>query len=123
MSWFTIYNTDYPLLVGYLFPTVDNPWIIDWQNRPRADSPAGTARAIMFGTSPFDEGQRKSVERGQLFGTPSYKFIAARQRLSTTYTIFLAEIPPGFAGVQDVQVEQGTIAITERGTGRRFTTE
>lgn len=123
MSWFTIYNTDYPLLVGYLFPTVDNPWIIDWQNRPRADSPAGTARAIMFGTSPFDEGQRKSVERGQLFGTPSYKFIAARQRLSTTYTIFLAEIPSGFAGVQDLRAEQSTIAITERGTGRRFTTQ
>ena len=36
------------LLVGDLFPTLDNPWIIDWQNRPRADSPAGTARAIMF---------------------------------------------------------------------------
>ncbi len=122
MSWFTIFNADYPLLIGYVFPTVDNPWIIDWQNRPRADSPAGTARAIMFGTSPFDEGQRKSVERGQLFGTPSFKFIAARQRLSTTYTIVLAEIPSGFAGVQDVQVEQGAIAITERGTGRRFTT-
>lgn len=118
LSWFTLYNADYPLLIGYLFPTADNPWIIDWQNLPRADSTAGTARAILFGTSPFDEGQRKSVERGQLFGTPSYKFIAARQRLSTTYDIFLAEIPSGFAGAQDVRVERGTIAITERGTGR-----
>ena len=62
----------------------------------------------MFGTSPFDEGQRKSVERGQLFGTPSYKYITARQRLSTTYDIFLAEIPTGFAGVKDVLVEQSS---------------
>ena len=120
-SWFTIYNSDYPLLVGYVFPTADDPWIVDWQNRPLADSPARTARAILFGTSPFDEGQRKSVERGQLFGTPSYRFIGARQRLSTTYTIFLTEIPTGFAGVQDVRMDQGTIEISERGSGRRIT--
>ena len=121
VSWFTLFNSDYPLLIGYVFPTADNPWIIDWQNRPREDSPAGTARAILFGTSPFDEGQRKSVERGQLFGTPSYKYITARQRLSTTYDIFLAEIPVGFAGVQDVTVEQSSIALTERGTRRNVT--
>jgi hypothetical protein len=35
------------------------------------------------------------VERGQLFGVPTYKFIAARQRLATTFTILLAEIPVG----------------------------
>jgi hypothetical protein len=117
-NWFTLFNTDYPLLIGYLFPTADNPWILDWQNVPRADDTAGTARAVLFGTSPFDEGQRKSVERGQLFSTPSYKFIAARQRLSTTYDIFLAEIASGFAGAQDVRMENGAITITERGTGR-----
>jgi len=121
MSWFTIYNSEYPLLVGYTFPTAENPWIIDWQNRPQAENPAGTARAILFGTSPFDEGQRKSVERGQLFGTPSYRFIAAKQKVSTTYTIFLTEIPLGFAGVQDVGTDQTSISIVERGTGRRFT--
>ena len=63
-SWFAMYNADYPLLVGYVFPTDDHPWIIDWQNQPRDDSAAGTARGIEFGTSPFDEGLRKSVERG-----------------------------------------------------------
>jgi len=121
MSWFTIYNADYPLLMGYVFDTANHPWIIDWQNKPQADSGAGTARAVLFGTSPFDEGQRKSVERGQLFGTPSFKFIAAKQRLSTSYSMFLTEIPTGFAGVQDVQMDQSNISITERGTGRRLT--
>jgi hypothetical protein len=120
-GWFTLFNSDYPLLIGYVFSTTDHPWIIDWQNRPQADSTVGTARAVLFGTSPIDEGQRKSVERGQLFGTPSYRFIAAKQRLSTAYTIFLTEIPSGFAGVQDVRMEQRTIEITERTTGRRIT--
>jgi hypothetical protein len=111
LSWFTIYSADYPLLVGYVFPADDHPWIVDWQNLPRADTPAGTARGIEFGTSPFDEGLRKSVERGQLMGVPTYRFIGARQRVSTTFTIFLREIPIGFAGVRDVRIESGKVVV------------
>lgn len=113
-SWFTLYNEDYPLLVGYVFPTEDHPWIVDWQNLPDLDAPAGTARGIEFGTSPFDEGLRKSVERGQLLGAPTYKFIGARQRVSTIFTIFLQEIPAGFAGVRDVRIVDGRIAVDLR---------
>jgi hypothetical protein len=113
-NWFALYNADYPLLVGYVFPTDDHPWIIDWQNQPRADSVVGTARGIEFGTSPFDEGLRKSVERGQLLGAPTYRFIGARQRLSTTFTIFMREIAAGFKGVADVTEENGRVVVVEK---------
>ncbi len=120
-GWFTLYNADYPLLVGYLFPVADHPWVIDWQNQPKPDSPAGTARGIEFGTSPFDEGLRPSIERGQMFGVPTYKWIGGRQRVSTTFTIFLSETPVAFAGVQDVRSEDTRIVVTERGSGREMT--
>ena len=110
-SWFALYNPDYSLLVGYVFPTRDHPWIIDWQNQPRLDTVAGTARGIEFGTSPFDEGLRNSVERGQLLGVPAYRFIGARQRLSTTFTMFLQEIPVGFPGVRGVRLVDGKVTI------------
>jgi hypothetical protein len=113
-GWFTLVNLDYPLLVGYIFPTGDHPWINDWQDLPSYDSTAGTARGIEFGTSPFDEGLRKSVERGQLLGAPTYKFIGARQRLSTTFTIFLEEIPAGFTGVSDVRFVDEKIVIERK---------
>jgi len=113
-SWFALYNADYPLLVGYVFPTDDYPWIIDWQNQPRADTAMGTARGIEFGTSPFDEGLRKSVERGQMLGVPTYRFIGARQRLATTFTIFMREIAAGFKGVASVKVEGGSVVVKER---------
>lgn len=113
-SWFTLYNADSPLLVGYVFPSDDHPWIIDWQNQPRADVTTGTARGIEFGTSPFDEGLRKSVERAQLLGVPTYKFIGARQRLSTTFTMFVREIPTGFKGVRDVRIEDGKVVVESR---------
>ena len=113
-SWFALYNADYPLLVGYVFPSEDHPWIIDWQNQPVSGGTRGTARGIEFGTSPFDEGLRRSVERGQLLGVPAYRFIGARQRLSTTFTLFLREIPLGFAGVRDVRVVDGKVVIEPR---------
>lgn len=123
-SYFTLYNVDYPLLIGYLFPTADNPWIVDWQeNKHGQETPANgemIARGIEFGTSPFDEGLRKSVERGSLFGVPTYQWIGGRQRIKTSYTIFLAKIPLGFCGVQDIQSRPGGIVITEQQTGRQF---
>jgi hypothetical protein len=74
----------------------------------------------VLGTSPFDEGLWKSVERAQLLGAPTYKFIAAKERLSTTFTIFLAEVPNGFAGTEDVRTHNGRIVIAERGSRREY---
>ena len=121
MSYFTMYHVNYPLLVGYLFPTADNPWIVDWQENQSNPNAPLIARGIEFGTSPFDEGLRKIVERGSLFDVPTYQWIGGRQRMKTTYTIFLTEIPLGFQGVQDIQTAPGQIIITERQSGRQFT--
>ena len=121
LGWFTLYNLEQRLLVGYLFPAADHPWIADWQNRPDAGSPSRTARGVQFGTSPFDEGLRKSVERARLLDTPTYRWIGARQRVSTTFQIFLTEVPPAFAGVEDVQATDQHIRLSERSTGRELT--
>ena len=121
LGWFTLYNLEHRLLVGYLFPAADHPWIVDWQNQPDAGSPARMARGIQFGTSPFDEGLRKSVERGRLFGVPTYRWIGARQRRSTAFQIFLTEVPPAFAGVAAVRATGERTTVHERGTGRELT--
>jgi hypothetical protein len=117
-SYFTMYHQDYPVLVGYLFPTADHPWIGDWQeNRRNTIKPwdgKAVARGMEFGTTPFPEGLRKSVERGSLFGVPTYRWIGGRARLTTRFTIFLAEIPVGFAGVADVRLEGNRISLRER---------
>ncbi len=124
LSYFTLYNQELPLLVGYLFPTSDNPWIIDWQeNRSILGEPHKgqmVARGIEFGTSPFDEGLRKSVERKSFFGTPTFQWIGARERLKSKFTIFLTEIPIGFCGVQDILLEPDQIIVLEQKTGCKF---
>lgn len=122
-AWFTLVNPERRLLIGYVFAAADHPWIIDWQNRPRPDSSAGMARGIEFGTSPFDEGLRRSVERGELLGAPSYRWIGGRGRVSTSYTIFLTDVPAAFAGVDAVEVSPRGLLLRARGTGAQVTIE
>jgi hypothetical protein len=115
-NYFTLYNTDYPVLIGFLLPTRDHPWIIDWQN----NQTTRFTRGIEFGTSPFDEGLRKSVDRGTLLGVPSYQWINGRGKVTVRYAMFLAEIPPDFKGVANVERTAGAVVITERETKRQI---
>lgn len=121
-GFFTLYHSDYPVLIGYLFPVAGNPWVGDWQENQRAThlpwSGKVIARGMEWGNSPYAEGLRQSVERATLFGVPTYSWIAGRQKLSFEYTIFLAEIPAGFRGVADVRAEPGQIVIVEQGSGK-----
>jgi hypothetical protein len=61
------------------------------------------------------------VERGSLLGAPTYAWIGARQRVSSTFTIFVTEVPDGFAGVRSVRREDSRIVISERGSARELT--
>lgn len=116
LNYFTMYSTNYPVLIGFLLPTTDHSWIVDWQSN-QGDR---FMRGIEFGTSPFDEGLKRSVERGSLLGLPTYRWIPARGKVAIRYSIFLAEIPAGFKGVQDVQKSNGKITVIERETGRQI---
>ena len=122
--YFTIYNSDYPVLLGYIFPSAQNPWILDWQENQRAKQIPWNgkviARAICIGESPA-QGLRAAIERGNVLGVPIYSWIQARQRRTETYVFFLAEIPLGFKGVSDVRTEDGRIVIVERETGKTIT--
>jgi hypothetical protein len=121
-SYFTAYHTGYPVLIGHLFAGAENPWIGDWQENQRVTQVPWNgkvvARGVDWGTTPYAEGLRKSVERSQLFGVPAYRWIGGRQRVTQRYMIFLAEAPAGYRGTTDVRREEGFVRITEHGTGR-----
>ncbi|MGQ9635227.1 MAG: hypothetical protein ACUVXB_13400 [Bryobacteraceae bacterium] len=122
--WFTIYHTEYPVLLGYVYESQSNPWVLDWQENMRAKQIPWegkvVARAICIGDSPFASGLQDAIRRGSLFGVPVFRWIVARQRLTQRYLFFLAEIPLGFQGVSRLRVESGRIVLSERGTGREI---
>jgi hypothetical protein len=120
--WFTMYNPDYPVLIGYIFNSKDNWWVGDWQENQRATripwDGKVTARGIDVGTTPMAAGLRPSVEMGKLFNVPTYRWIQARERLSQTYAFFLAEIPLGYKGVAELKADSGQVTLVERETDK-----
>jgi hypothetical protein len=118
-QFFTLYNANYPVLIGYVYPAAGFAWLADWQENLRAAAPPWNnqvvARGLEFGNSPYDEGLRKAVARGTLYNTPAYGWIGARQRLKTEFTVFVQETSAGFKGVRNVRMSSdGQLTVTGR---------
>jgi hypothetical protein len=111
-QFFTMSHPDYPVTIGYLFPTEAHPWAADWQENQRSQHKPWNgkvvARGIEFGSSPYAEGVRKSVERGSLFGVPAYRWIGARQKLDAEFIVFLTE-----KRVRDARWDGKSVVIDE----------
>jgi hypothetical protein len=44
---------------------------------------------LEFGVSPFPESRRAMVDRGNLFGVPTYRWLGARSRAEVEYWVML----------------------------------
>lgn len=113
--YFTCINPKKRLLIGYIWPRKDWPWAANWEeNHFRTGKPwngKGLARGIEFGTTPFAYSRRETVTMGKLHDTPTYRWIAAREKQTISYGAFIAPIPAETTGVKDVLLENKGIRI------------
>ena len=90
-AFFVAFSPRSRLAFAYVWRRVDFPWLGIWEeNKSRASSPwdGGTlTRGLEFGVSPFPESRRQMVERGPLFGTPTFRWLPAKTRLEVEYWI------------------------------------
>lgn len=118
-GWFTAVNTKKGLLVGYVWPRKDWPWVGNWEeNKFRSGKPwlrKAIVRGMEFGTTPFPDSRRDAIQMGSLFDTPTYRWISANTRQTIAYGAFVAPIPAGTTGVTDVQVVGNSIKIILEG--------
>lgn len=123
-TWFTMYNKDYNLLVGYVFEKDENPWIGDWQENQHDLKVPRDGKVIAWGlevgTSPFGSGITQSIDRGPVFETPTYRWIGAKEKKKQSYLIFMLEIDEGFKGVKDLKLEEGAIILTEKESAQKI---
>ena len=74
---------------GYSWKTSDFPWMGIWEeNLSRTEAPWNSntiARGMEFGVSPMPETRRQMIDRGRLFGVPTYRWLPARTRLTVEY--------------------------------------
>jgi hypothetical protein len=116
-AWVTALRTDKRLLVGYLWPRADYPWLQQWMNFP---STGDYAWGLEFGTQPFDVSRRQTLEMGSsLFGVPAFRVLPAKSKITARFLIFLTRVPEGFTKVDDVRQESGKIVLEDRGANKR----
>lgn len=74
---------------GYVWRRADFPWMGIWEEnhaRPAAPWNSRTLTCgLEFGVSPFPETRREMVERGPLFGVPTFRWIPARRTVDVEY--------------------------------------
>jgi hypothetical protein len=91
-AFFLAWSPECKLLFGYIWRRADFPWLGRWEENHLRTAPPwngqGLACGMEFGVSPLLESRRKMVERGQLFGVPSYRWLPARESLEVTYCAF-----------------------------------
>jgi hypothetical protein len=104
------------LVFGYLFKPSDYPWLQIWENHRTA---AGMARGLEFGTQPFGQSRRLTVDLHTLLGAPAYRWLPAKSKIETRFLMFYAETPPGFSKVDDVRLEDGKIVISDHAAGKQ----
>jgi hypothetical protein len=113
-AFFVSWSPRYKLAFGYVWSREDFPWLSRWEEnhlRPWAPwNSEGFALGMEFGVSPMVESRRKMVERGPMFGTPTFRWLPAQSTYNVRYCAFLreAEVMPQSArwdGERAVQLE------------------
>jgi len=88
-AFFAAFSPRHRLAFGYVWRRADFPWLGIWEeNHSRSQPPwngASLTRGMEFGVSPFPETRREMVERGRLFGAPTFRWIPAGSRVRVEY--------------------------------------
>lgn len=93
-AWFVAWSPRTKVLFGYAWNRLDFPWLARWEeNHLRTQPPwngNGLACGMEFGVSPFVASRREMVDRGRLFGAPTFRWVPAHTRVHVEYRAFLA---------------------------------
>ena len=88
-AFFLAWSPGSQVALGYVWKRTDFPWLGVWEeNYSRTGAPWSgrtLTRGMEFGASPVAETRRQMVERGSLFGVPTFRWIPAQTRVEVRY--------------------------------------
>jgi hypothetical protein len=114
-AFVTALNLPKRLLIGYIFPRQEYPWVMSWMNFTGDEH---AARGMEFSTQPFDISHRETVEMNPLFGTPTFKWLPAKSKIQSHFLIFYTSVPEGFTRVDDVTLKGGKLIVADHAAGK-----
>jgi hypothetical protein len=88
-AFFVAFSPRARLAFGCVWRTADFPWMGIWEeNHSRTQPPWNgktLTRGMEFGVSPMPESRRAMIDRGRLFGVPTYRWIPAKTKVAVEY--------------------------------------
>jgi hypothetical protein len=117
LEWTTALNTKRRLLIGYIFRRSEYPWLQYWGNYPPTEK---FSRGMEFGTQPFDVPRREAVSTGTMFGTPTYRWLPAKSKITTRFVVFYTRVPEGMQRVDDVRIENREIVVEDQSAHKQI---
>lgn len=99
-------------LLGYVFKREEYPWIQIWDSYPGGGR--RSYRGMEFAVQPFDLPRRDVIQTNSMFETPTYRWLPATSKITSSFIMFYARSPDGFAQVDSVVLENGAITIEDR---------
>ncbi len=118
LVFITAFNAERRLLVGYVFRREEYPWTQLWENYP---ANGRLARGMEFAVQPFDMPRRDVIQQNTLLGAPTYRWLPAKSRISSSFLMFYARTPNGMMQVDDATLEGGKLTVVDRASGRTLT--
>ncbi|MFO7534299.1 MAG: hypothetical protein R6X19_01205 [Kiritimatiellia bacterium] len=110
-AWVSAVNPKLGLAVVYLWNRADYPWVGNWEEyMGRAAAPwnsASITRGMEFSNTPFPEGLRKAVDRGQFQGEKTFRWLPALSTVETAFTLCSAPVDESCKGVHEARTTNG----------------
>lgn len=118
-GWVTAASPSKQLLIGYLWPTSDYPWLNIWRH---VQDGKPLARGLEFGTTGLHQPFGVLLKKGRIFNRALFDWIEPSETHTRSWAAFLLRIPADFSGVERVLYQDGKISVRERSpAGRTFT--
>lgn len=114
-GWVTAYTADQKLLLGYVWPRADYPWVSLWCSSAGEEP---KARGLEFGTTGLHQPFPVLSQHPRIFDLPTFEYLDAGESRQRSFACFLLSISEDFAGVESLAVASDTLVLCERG-GRR----
>lgn len=116
IGWVTATSPARRLLIGYLWRTQDYPWVSLWR---AVEQGHPSARGLEFGSTGLHQPFPILTRKGRIFDRPLFDYLDAKQSVTRSYAMFLADLPPGFRGVDRIERQGADWILVERGPGTR----
>jgi hypothetical protein len=83
LVFITAFHPSRRALLGYVFRREEYPWTQIWDSYP-----GGTRRSyrgMEFSTQPYDLPRREVIQTNAMFGTPTYRWLPARSKITSSF--------------------------------------